>query len=176
MLRLWTNSVKCVNNTNIDMQFVPFTVSPFFWSAAVKIQYAYNDSKSVIVNTLFYGAYKIISTPYYMEIYYNTIRYNTIQCNTFSLPQTAFIPEALHKFLVSSCKTVLLSWEHKVLLNKCNIQCRTQANYIIPVATVYLSDKVWKFRWNRHEALIWEMRNTYIASVGKTYVDEQHGK
>jgi hypothetical protein len=92
---------KCVNNTNIDVLFVQFTVSPFFLSASVKIQYAYNDSKSVIVNTLFYGAYKIISTPYYMEIYYNTIRYNTIQCNTFSLPQTAFIPEALHKFLVS---------------------------------------------------------------------------
>jgi hypothetical protein len=91
---------KCVNSTNIDVHFVPFTVCPFFLSAAVKNQYAYIENKSVIVNTLFYEAYKILSTPYYMEIYYNTIRYNTIQCNTFSLSQIAFISEALHKFLV----------------------------------------------------------------------------
>jgi len=86
---------KCVNNTSSDVQYLPFETSPFFFSADLIIQYVHVESKSIIVSTLFYGAYKIVNTPYYMAIHYNKIRCNTIQYNTFSLSQTTFIPKAL---------------------------------------------------------------------------------
>jgi hypothetical protein len=73
---------KRVNDAGSDVQYVPFETSPFFLSIDVVIQYAYIESKSIIVNTLFYGAYKIVSTTYCMAIRYNTIRYDTLKYNT----------------------------------------------------------------------------------------------
>jgi hypothetical protein len=77
------------------VQYLPFETSPFFFSADLIIKYVHVESKSIIVNTLFYGAYMIVSTPYCMAIHYNTIRYDTIQYNTFSVSQTTFISKVL---------------------------------------------------------------------------------
>jgi hypothetical protein len=73
---------KCVNNTGSDVQHLPFETSPFFLSADLIIHYVHVESKSIIVNTLFYGAYKIVRSPYYMAIHYDIIRYYTIKYNT----------------------------------------------------------------------------------------------
>ena len=72
---------KCASNTGSDAQYLTSETSPFFLSADVIIQYVHVERKSIIVNTLFFGAYKIVSTPYDMAVHHNTIRYDAIQYN-----------------------------------------------------------------------------------------------
>jgi len=76
--------------------YLPFETSPFFLSADLIIQHVHVESKSIIVNTLFYGAYKIISTPYDTAVHYNPIRYERMKYNT--IQHIFCIPNYIHSY------------------------------------------------------------------------------